>query len=138
MDVSIYGTEINILAVLAATLLFMVIGALWYSPVLFSKPWMKYVGKTEDQLNSSPAMYVIPTVGGLVLALTLAYLIGATNAYTLVGALRIAIATWGGFVFTSTFINTTFSGRHWKLALIDSGYFLVSTLLMAVIFHYWK
>jgi hypothetical protein len=36
--------SINLPAVLVATISTMVVGFLWYSPLLFAKPWMKEMG----------------------------------------------------------------------------------------------
>ncbi len=42
--------DINYWAVLVAAVVSMVIGALWYSPVLFGKLWMKYSGLSDKKL----------------------------------------------------------------------------------------
>src|SRR5260370_5585159 len=55
--------SLNWLAILVAAISTMVIGFLWYSPLLFAKPWMKEMGydpsdkaKTEEmKKNAGPA-----------------------------------------------------------------------------------
>ena len=49
--------HVNVWALLAAAVASMVIGFLWYSPLLFAKPWMVAMG--YDPLDPGP-------VGGLV------------------------------------------------------------------------
>ena len=44
--------ELNYLAILAGAAAFWVLGALWYSPVLFSKVWQKEVGLSDEQIKS--------------------------------------------------------------------------------------
>ncbi len=45
--------SVNLLALLAATLANMGLGFLWYSPVMFAKPWMKLKpSKTRSWLKS--------------------------------------------------------------------------------------
>jgi hypothetical protein len=39
-----YLQSINYLAVLVAGLAFVALGFLWYSPILFAKPWSKMMG----------------------------------------------------------------------------------------------
>ena len=49
--------DLNAWAILAATVAGMVIGAAWYSPLLFGKAWLTALGKTEEELVSpGPAM----------------------------------------------------------------------------------
>src|SRR3989442_1721528 len=43
--------NINILAVLVAAVLTFVLGAVWYSPVLFAKQWMAAQGYTPEKLE---------------------------------------------------------------------------------------
>ena len=46
----IVEASVNNIAVVAAAAVSMVIGAAWYSPLLFGKLWMKLSGMTEMQL----------------------------------------------------------------------------------------
>ena len=45
----------NIWAVLACIICNMVIGALWYSPILFGNIWLKLVGKKPEDINQKAA-----------------------------------------------------------------------------------
>ena len=42
---------VNLIGILVATLIGMVLGAIWYSPMLFGKQWMKSIGKTPETLT---------------------------------------------------------------------------------------
>lgn len=44
-------SDVNLVAVLVAGVVDMVIGALWYSPVLFAKSWMRLIGKKEEDMK---------------------------------------------------------------------------------------
>ena len=44
---------INVWAVLVSTVAFWALGALWYSPVLFSKRWQKEVGFKEEDISKT-------------------------------------------------------------------------------------
>jgi hypothetical protein len=44
--------QLNFLAILVAAVAAFVLGALWYSPVLFAKQWMKAHGYTPDKLEA--------------------------------------------------------------------------------------
>ncbi|MFT5692500.1 MAG: hypothetical protein ACI92E_001835 [Oceanicoccus sp.] len=70
---------INIMGVLAATVIGMVLGALWYSPVLFGKKWMQSIGKTPDTLGGS----ALPMVGCVIASMMTA--VGISIVFSLVG-----------------------------------------------------
>ncbi|MCH7763617.1 MAG: DUF1761 domain-containing protein [Candidatus Marinimicrobia bacterium] len=46
-----YEPSINYIAVLVSAVIFFIIGGLWYSPMLFAKPWMNAIGFSDEQLK---------------------------------------------------------------------------------------
>jgi Protein of unknown function (DUF1761) len=71
--------HINLLAVLVAAIATMVVGFLWYSPLLFAKAWMKEMGydpndkaKTEKMKKSAGPAYGGSFLASLVSAFILA------------------------------------------------------------------
>src|ERR1700722_13058493 len=94
--------EMNYLAIIVAAVVNVAIGSMWYSPILFAKPWSKAMGiKPEDFMKNnkgmSARMYVPPLVAGLVSAYVLAWFINALNITTLTGGLGIGFHGWLGF-----------------------------------------
>jgi Na+/glutamate symporter len=47
--------DVNYLAILVCGVVFMVLGALWYSPILFGKKWMTFIGKSEEEIKEQSA-----------------------------------------------------------------------------------
>ena len=43
--------NLNLLAVLVAAISTMVVGFVWYSPILFAKPWMREMGYDPNDKN---------------------------------------------------------------------------------------
>src|SRR5260370_14201813 len=71
--------SLNWLAILVAAISTMVVGFLWYSPLLFAKPWMKEMGydpndkaKTEEMKKNAGPAYGGAFFGRLMSAFTLA------------------------------------------------------------------
>lgn len=126
---------INWLAVLVAAVLFMIIGMFWYSPAAFGNQWMKLVGKTKKDIRSanSVPMYIGSFLVALVLSYVLAEFLLVTSSVTLAEAISTAFWAWVGFTATFGLSNMMFQGKPPQLFAIDSGYYLVSMLLMAVI-----
>lgn len=133
------GLEVNYTAVLAAALLNMAIGALWYSPVLFAKEWMQFLGKTaEDVRRQGSKGYWIAGIGALVQAYILAHFVQYAGATDFVEGSVTGFWLWLGFVAVSSAVNTSFSGRSWGLWRIDSGYFLVIMLITGGLLAVWQ
>ena len=57
-------TQINLMAVLVAALSNFVIGALWYSSLLFQKPWMRESGMVFDKLVLTTDPNLVPAGSG--------------------------------------------------------------------------
>jgi len=58
-----FGT-VNWLAVVVGAAIYFILGAVWYSPVLFAKPWQAAIGWDESraQPQTNPLTYVVPAV----------------------------------------------------------------------------
>src|SRR2546430_4650744 len=75
--------NVNILAVLVAALATFVLGAVWYSPVLFAKQWMQAHGYTPEQLEAMKRRGVAPAYAVSALCyLVMAYALALLASYT--------------------------------------------------------
>jgi hypothetical protein len=50
--------EMNFYAILVAALTTLVVGSIWYSPVLFGNAWMKETGLTEEELKKGSMLKI--------------------------------------------------------------------------------
>ena len=69
----------NLFAIVTAALVTFAVGGLWYSPILFAKPWMRECGLTEEQARSAPMARVfgLSALAALVMSVNLAAFLGA-------------------------------------------------------------
>lgn len=135
-------TTINYVAVIVAALATFFIGALWYSPLLFAKQWMKAHGYTEEKLKemqktAMPA-YVVSLVCYLVMAYVLAMFIGAMNIASAKGGMWMGFFAWLGFAATLGLTANMFSDKKLATYFIDAGYQLVYLLVMGAILGAWR
>jgi hypothetical protein len=89
---------------------------------------MKDMGKT---------MGVI-AVCQLVMALALGILVGYTHLLTWMQGLKLGVLCWVGFALTYGLIETMTSRRKMAGFYIDTGYWLVSLVIMGVIVSVWQ
>ena len=128
---------INLLAVLLAGFSAFILGGLWYSPVLFLKPWMRATGLTEAELQAShPAkVYGLSFMLSLLAAFVFAMFLGPAPAF--------AFATAAGFsaglcwVAASFGINYLFEQKPLTLWLVNGGYHTAQFTLYGAILGLW-
>ena len=127
----------NVWAVLAAGVSSMVLGALWYSPVLFARVWMRESGVTEEQARAAnPAKtlgtaFVLALIGSAVFALFL----GPAPAPAFAASAGFAAGLF--WVAGSFGINYLFEQRSLKLFLINGGYHTLQYTLIGLILGLW-
>lgn len=137
--------HINLLAVLVAAIATMVVGFLWYSPLLFAKPWMREMGydpndkaKMEEMKKSAGLAYGGSFLASLVSAFILALFLHWLRAESLHVGLMVGFHVWLGFVATVQFTSALFTKQSMKLLSINTCYQLVCYLAMAAILACWN
>ena len=124
----------NWVAIIVAMVVNMIIGSLWFSPLLFQKPWTAMrVDKAPMSGVASPMLYVITAVGALVSAITLDWIIGLAGASSLLGGAIIGLYAGLGFVAPAILSDNLFNERPFKLYLIVAGFPVVGLLVMGAI-----
>jgi hypothetical protein len=135
---------INLWSVLVAAVATMVLGFLWYSPLLFARPWMVLMGydpedkaKLAEMQKGAGKMYALSFLASLVSALVLAKIIAITTVSSALYGMKIGFAVWLGFVTTVQLTSVLFAKQPTKLYLINTGYQLVCYLAMGAILAVW-
>ena len=136
---------INYWAVLLSALAAMGLGYLWYGP-LFGKQWIAMMGWSKADMDKKMKagvgpQYLLQAVGALVMAYVLAHSIIFAGAFLqqsgVAAGLQAAFWSWLGFVAPVSLGSVLWDGKPWTLWMINSGYFLVTLLVMGVILGYW-
>jgi hypothetical protein len=137
--------SLNWLAILVAAISTMVVGFLWYSPLLFAKPWMREMGydpndkaKTDEMKKTAGPAYAGSFVAGLLSAFTLALILHGLRAEDLHFGIMASFHIWLGFVATVQFTSALFTKQSMKLFAINTGYQLVCYLVMGSILTVWR
>jgi len=136
--------HVNLLAVLVAATSTMIVGFLWYSPILFAKPWMREMGYDpedkarikEMQKSAGPAYagsFVASLISAFVLALFFHWLRVSGIHYGLITSFHV----WLGFVATVQFTDALFQKKSMKLFAINTGFQLLCFLAMGAILASW-
>lgn len=125
-------SEINLAGVAVAALLSFIVGALWYSPVLFLKPWSAAAGVDPSKdMDNMPVVMAATAVFTLASAAALAILLGP--APEMADAVVCAVLVSLCVVAASLGINYQFASRHFAHWAIDSGFHFVRFIVMALV-----
>jgi hypothetical protein len=135
----------NVAAVLVAAVATMIVGFLWYSPMMFSKPWCEAMGidlndkaKMEEMKKSVGPMYGLAFLATLLAAAVLLKFLTVMGIMSPLYGMKVAFAAWLGFVATVQFTDMLFTRKPLKLFLINTGYQLVCYLVMGAILAVWR
>ena len=128
--------DINIWAVLAGAVASFVFGALWYSPVLFLKAWMRESGVTPDQHQKNPVrVFGLAFVFTLISVFALALWVGPAPA--LGNAVVKGLIAGAFLVAASMGINYQFANRSFLVWIIDGGFHVTRLAVVGVVLGVW-
>jgi hypothetical protein len=131
--------KVNIWAVILAGVSYLIVGALWYSPLLFGKQWIQLNGFTDEDFKTNKPMWMITLVSFLsasVSAFVISWILGV-NSNALFGAI-IGAGIAFFWITMSKLPNVLFENQPVKLFLIHAGFDLVSYMVMGAIVANWR
>lgn len=132
---------VNYLTVVASTVLIFLLGGLWYSPLLFAKPWMALHGKTAEEIKAaggaSPMMYVQVFLCGFFTSWVMALLMARFDSHYVMSGLKLGALCWLGFAAATSYATALFSFTPKRLWLIDTGFNFVSFMIAGVLLAVW-
>ena len=128
---------VNYLAIVIAAVVAWLAGAGWY--MALGRTWMAALGMRPEKMQAAkggPGAYlpfIYAFAAELVMAWTLAGLLGHIGPPTIRSGIISAALCWLGFVIATMLVNNSFARRNWRLMWIDGGHWLVVLLLMGAI-----
>jgi hypothetical protein len=129
-------------AVFASALAYWLLGAVWYSPLLFARPFLSVGRWTPEQIAAMQAgggkQIAFALLTSLLLAYVLAHFVRFTGAETARSGLLTGFWLWLGFVATTNFETVLFEQRPLGLYLINDGYHLAGILMMGALLAVWR
>ncbi|NVO18728.1 MAG: DUF1761 domain-containing protein [Bacteroidetes bacterium] len=132
-------SKINWLAVVVATIAFFALGALWYSPVLFVKTWMKELNITKEDTKKASMAKILPLtlILTFIMVTNLAFFISDPKITVGQGALY-GFLTGFGWVGLAMILTSLYELKGWRYMFINAGYMAVGFTLSGVILAAWK
>jgi len=131
----------NYWAIAVSAVVAFVVGALWYSPLLFGKAYLQARGLSPDAMADMrpPAWEMIgELVKNLVVAFVLSYFVVRLDVADWKAALQLGLWVWVGFQAMLLMGAVLHEKMPWTLYAIHAGDALVKTLLVTLILGVWR
>lgn len=133
---------VSILPVFGSAVAVFLLGAIWYSPALFGKAWVRAHGYTDENLAvmraSAGRAYAVSFACYVVMAAAMSFLIGRMGITMIRGGVKLGALVGVGFAATIGLTANMFSGKPLSTWLIDAGYQVVYLILMGIILVAWR
>lgn len=131
-------TDVNYLAVIAATLATMLLGMAWYAPPVLGKVWMRETGMTPEKAQKNMwSGLMIGTLGNLLLSFFLSILLLMVRPGSLQASMLFGVVLWLGIVVPVELSGVAWERRSWTLFLINAGWSLLSMIVITAILYGW-
>jgi uncharacterized membrane protein len=128
-------------AIISAAVIAWFLGALWYSPALFAKVWVRAHGYTPEKLAAMRATagkaYAGSFVAFVLIAFVLHLFLTQLGANTPGQGAGWGFHAWLGFALPIGFTANLYSDKPIATFLIDAGYQLVSLTAMGATLGQW-
>lgn len=131
--------ELNYLAIVVATIAYMLLGALWYSPILFGNAWMKGLGKTKEEIAAdfSPLNYLWALITSFIASYGIARVLFWTGGGGLNEGLLLGLLAGVCFAGSAIWVNGTFEAKSCAFRFINALYHIVGMTVAGIIIGVW-
>ena len=132
--------HLNLWAVAVSALYLWFLGAAWYSPVVFARPWMAMLRLERNPSRRGSIFFAMfaSLVGDLVTAFLLAHIVAWSGADTLAWGAFIGFIAWLGFFAAPNFPQGIYENRPFGVFLINNGYWLVGLVGVGMLLSVWR
>lgn len=124
------------LPILVGAVLTYALGAVWYSPVMFSDIWIKARGLKPEDLSPSAMTFIGSFIFWLITAVGFNLMANSFGITTLNGLLMLGIYGWLTWTVNSLAMAHIFEDTPRMVSYISAGYALVSAVILALV-NYW-
>jgi hypothetical protein len=129
---------INIFAIIVSTIIYFILGALWYSNYLFGKAWVKANKFDMNELSMGPKELIGAAGSAFVSVLFFAILLELIAPFDFVTALLVSFIIGSGFIFTTGLYDVLYEDKNVVAYLIDASYHFVAILIAGLILGLWQ
>jgi hypothetical protein len=135
--------DLNWLPVILGAVIYFVLGAVWFTPVLFGRQWQRAIGWEASRRppEVKPSTYVLPAVAYLVASIATGMLASATGSDSLGEGIILGLVVGIGYAVTLTAVEAVFDPNKpqpWTWFGISASYHFLGFFIVAVLVSVWR
>ena len=130
--------NLNYIAIFVAAIFYMVIGYLYYSPLLFGNLYGKLNGAKMSDMKMKGYEYPVQFISALIQVYVLAHFLAYAGAISWIGGMTGGFWAWLGFVATTSISGFLWERRSFPSYLLSNGYMLLVLLVAGAIIGAWR
>lgn len=132
-----YLQNLNYLAILVSAVAYWILGALWYSPVLFGKLWSKVVQPSDEAKKGMGMSMALSFIGFFLICFVMALFVTHLVPADMTRGIKIALSAGFGFMLLPMWIGQLYSKSSMTVLLIDAAYHFAGFIIAAIIISSW-
>ncbi|MCL4482476.1 MAG: DUF1761 domain-containing protein [Bacteroidetes bacterium] len=139
MEILATFAKVNIWAVILAGFSYLIVGALWYSPLLFGKQWIRLNGFTDEDFKSNKPMWLITVLSflsGAIASFLISMVLGPNSSASFGAIIGAIVAIF--WITMSKLTLVLFENQPIKLFLLHAGFDVLSFMVMGAIVGFWR
>jgi hypothetical protein len=135
----VQAIELNWVAVIASAFIVYVLGAIWYSPVLFARQWMQLIGRTDEQTSGggAPVALIVQAVVTVIAAATTAVVVAWSHASGPIEGAGVGLLLSLGLIASDHLKLVAFEHRALPLFAINNAYTVIALVIIGAITATW-
>lgn len=134
-------SHLNWLHVIVAAAAYFAVGAIWYSPALFSKAWVRMVKVDVNDPKNKEGFGIMMFTSFILIVIcciALAVMYQIIDIKSALSAIKFGLFFAVCFVLTTISISFVYERRPFGLYAIDIGYHVVGFIVASLILVLWK
>lgn len=135
--------EVSVLPLVVVAIVNFFLSWLWYSPVLFMKPWAVALGTfgkgemTEAEKKAMPGLFLSGLIASFILSYGLQVIVHSVGATSFGAGLLVGMAAWATFALTHS-LSTLWEGRKPVVLVINNGLYLLTYAIFGGVVAVWR
>jgi hypothetical protein len=135
----VHHFHFNLVALLVSAVILWLLGAFWYSPIAFAKPWIAIIGRKSGEKPKGLALGMISSlIGDLLVVFILFHFIAWSHSDSFAKGAFVGFISWVGFVVGPLYPQSVYEGRPFAYFAINSGYWLVGLTIVGGLLAVWQ
>lgn len=130
---------LKVFRVIVSAIAFHIVGALWYSPVVFGPVWMSSVGTTPEQVLAMGAFpHLFALAGAFIFVLIVDRIIQKLKPESFKSISVWVVLLWAGFFLSTSVSHYMFLKLPTLVLVLDILHTFLAMILATAVLYFWN